>query len=256
MITFKEFILEASNRYGISDDEYRQWQKDRAEGRGSAKKIFNGVEYEMRSHARSGQPKTSRVWSATPTSKRKKSSEKRKKAEQETSLTQDELLRATGGDKERADLALDTEISGIKKTRKRAKRIQKSTGVKQSLGHGQPVQPEKPSHEDPGHTRSNTRIEPHGSNTAKKNKRPEPGEFGHGLTRAQATQDALRRGDTLGKKIDRERDLTKPSKAAKLLARLRRPVPNYKSSPESLEKQRELRARMAANAKARGITDD
>jgi len=237
MKTFSKFILEASNKYGIPDDEYRQWQRDRAAGRGPAKKTFNGVEYEMRSHARAGQPRPPGVWGVTPTSKRQESSEKRSKAEQETALSKDELLRATGDDEERAALASDTETSGIKKTIKRAQRIGKSTGVKQSLGHGQPLQPEEPSPEDPGHTRSNTRVEPHSPNTAKKNKRPEPGEFGYGLTRALATQDAVERGDTLGRKIDRERDLETPSRAARLLARLRRPKPKFKNSAERAKEQ-------------------
>lgn len=240
MKTFREFILEASNRYGIPDDEYRKWQQDRAAGRGPARKTFGGVEYEMRNKARAGQPS---VWAVSPVESRRASGQKRSKAEQETALSKDELLRATGGDEERAALASDTETSGIKKTRKRAKRIEKSTGVRQSLGHGQPVQPEEPSPEDPGHTRSNVRIEPLRPNTAKKNRRPEPGEFGYDLTRTQAAQDAAKRGDILGRRIDTERELLrtgKPSRAAQLLARLRRP------KPKSAERAKEQEERMAA----------
>lgn len=224
MKTFREFISEA-NRYGIPEDEYRQWQMDRAAGKGPARKTFNGVEYEMRSHARAGQPK---VWAASPSSSRKASSEKRNKAEQETQLSQDELRSAAGGDEERASLAKDTEETGIKKVIKRGKRIQKATGVRQSLGHKQPLQPDDPSPEDPGHTLSNVKPEPLGPNASKKNKRPEPGESGYGLTRDQATQDALSRGDKLGRKVDRE--VTShlsgtESRAARLLSYLRRPKP-------------------------------
>jgi hypothetical protein len=224
MKTFIEFILEA-NKYGIPEDDYKQWQRDRASGKGPARKTFNGVEYEMRSHARAGQPK---VWAASPSSSRKASSEKRNKAEQETQLSQDELRSAAGGDEERASLAKDTEETGIKKVIKRGKKIQKATGVRQSLGHKQPLQPDDPSPEDPGHTLSNVKPEPLGPNASKKNKRPEPGESGYGLTRTQATQDALSRGDKLGRKIDREITSVKTgaqSRPARLLSYLRRPRP-------------------------------
>lgn len=242
MKSFYQFILEA-NRYGIPEDEYRQWQRDRAAGKGPARKTFGGVEYEMRSHARAGQPK---VWAASPSSSRKASSEKRNKAEQETQLSQDELRSAAGGDQEKAALALDTERSGIGKVKQRVKRISKATGVRQSLGHKQPLQPDEPSPEDPGHTRSNIGIEALSPNTAKKSRRPKPGEPGYGLTRSQARKDALRRGEELGSKIDRERELLKqgkPSRAAQLLARLRKPKPKFKNSAE---RAREQEARMTS----------
>jgi hypothetical protein len=226
MKTFREFILEAKNRYEIPDDEYSQWQADRTAGKGPARKTFNGVEYEMRSKARAGQSKT--IWAVSPVSSRNKSGKKRIEAEKKTELSQDELRSAAGGDEERASLAKDTEETGIKKVIKRGKKIQKATGVRQSLGHKQPLQPDKPTPEDPGHTLSNVKPEPLGPNASKKNKRPEPEESGYGLTRTQAKQDALKRGDKLGKKIDREVDLLKsgkPSKAAELLGYLRRPKP-------------------------------
>ena len=69
------------------------------------------------------------------------------------------------------------------------------------MGHKQPLRPDDPKPEDPGHTRSNIQVEPLSSNTAKKNRRPNPGESGHGLTRTQSTTDAVRRGDTLLKRV-------------------------------------------------------
>jgi hypothetical protein len=256
MKTFKEFVeeaylIEANNKHGISDDEYAKWRNEVASHhtehghvRGVSRRTFDGVEYEMRSKAGKGKPK---VWAASKTSDRKASAGKRQAIINKTKLTYDELLTKSKGDKERAAAALDAEETGIKKTVKRGRRIQKATGVPQSLGHKQPVQPDDPKPEDPGHTRSNTQIEPLSPNTAKKNRRPNPGESGHGLTRTQSTTDALRRGDRLLKNID---DLTteKSSRAARLLSYLRRPKPKI-----SAEKSAELRARMAANAKARGF---
>jgi hypothetical protein len=224
MKTFREFILEA-NKYGIPEDDYKQWQRDRASGKGPARKTFNGVEYEMRNKSRQGQ---SPVWAVSTVASRNESGKKRTKSEQETQLSQDELRSAAGGDEERAALAKDTEETGIKKVIKRGKRIQKATGVRQSLGHKQPLQPDDPSSEDPGHTLSNVKPEPLGPNASKKNKRPEPGESGYGLTRTQSTQDALSRGDKLGRKIDREITFVRTgtqSRPARLLNYLRRPKP-------------------------------
>jgi len=222
MKTFREFILEAKNKYGIPDEEYLKWQQDRASGKGPARKIFNGIAYEMRNKAGKGNPK---VWAVSPVLDREASSRKRKEAEQKYALSQDELRNAAGGEEERVALAKDTEETGIKKIIKRRQRIQKATGVKLSLGHKQPLQPDDPNSEDPGHSLSNVNIEPFSSNASKKNRRPEPGEPGYGLTRTQASQDALRRGDKLGKNIDREIELLRsgsPSRSANLLARLRR----------------------------------
>ena len=130
MKTFREFILEAKNRYEIPDDKYSQWQGDRTAGKGPARKTFNGIEYEMRNKARQGQ---SPVWAVSPVSSRNKSGKKRIEAEKKTELSQDELRSAAGGDKERASLAKDTEETGIKKVIKRGKKIQKATGVRQSV---------------------------------------------------------------------------------------------------------------------------
>jgi len=230
MKTFREFISEA-NKYGIPEDEYKQWQKDRASGKGPARKTFDGVEYEMRNKARQGQ---SPIWAVSTVASRNESGKKRSKAEQETQLSQDELSVAAGGDEERASLAKDTEETGIKKVIKRGKKIQKATGVRQSLGHKQPLQPDDPNAEDPGHSLSNVKPEPLGPNASKKNRRPEPGESGYGLTRTQAKQDALKRGDKLGSKIDRERDLETPSRAARLLSYLRRPKPKNTGAAERM----------------------
>jgi hypothetical protein len=84
---------------------------------------------------------------------------------------------------------------------------------------------------------SNVKPEPLGPNSSKKNKRPEPGESGYGLTRTQAKQDALKRGDKLGKNIDRETDLLrsgKESRAARLLSHLRRPKPKNTGAAERM----------------------
>lgn len=234
MKTFLQFILESKNKYGIADDEYRQWQRDRTAGKGPARKTFNDIEYEMRNKARQGQ---SPVWAVSTVSSRNESGQKRSKAEKETELSQDELRSAAGGDEERASLAKDTEETGIKKVIKRGKRIQSATGVRQSLGHKQPLQPDEPTPEDPGHTLSNVKPEPLGLNASKKNKRPEPGESGYGLTRTQAIQDALKRGDKLGKNIDREINLLrsgKESRSARLLSHLRRPKPKNTGAAERM----------------------
>ena len=234
MKTFLQFILESKNKYGIADDEYRQWQRDRTAGKGPARKTFNDIEYEMRNKARQGQ---SPVWAVSTVSSRNESGQKRSKAEKETELSQDELRSAAGGDEERASLAKDTEETGIKKVIKRGKRIQSATGVRQSLGHKQPLQPDEPTPEDPGHTLSNVKPEPLGPNASKKNKRPEPGESGYGLTRTQAKQDAIKRGDKLGKNIDRETNLLrsgKESRAARLLSHLRRPKPKNTGAAERM----------------------
>lgn len=234
MKTFKEFLGEARNKYGIPDNEYRKWQQDRSEGKGPSRKTFDGVEYEMRNKARQGQ---NPVWAVSTVASRNQSGQKRSEAEKKTQLSQDELRSVAAGDEERASLAKDTEETGIKKVIRRGKTIQKATGVRQSLGHRQPLQPNEPTPEDPGHTLSNVRPEPLGSNVSKKNKRPEPGESGYGLTRAQATQDAVRRGDRLGQKIDRELESTrtgKPSRAAGLLSYLRRPKPKNTGAAERM----------------------
>ena len=262
MKTFREFIEEAylieTNQDTIGHKEYDKWRTEVASHyakhghvRGVSKRTFDGVEYEMRSKAGKGKPKVPKVWAASKTSDRKASAEDRNKKEQETKLTHDELRTMSGGDKERASAALDAEETGIKKVVQRKKRIQKATGVKQSLGHKQPLRPDNPKPEDPGHTRSNIQIEPLSSNTAKKNRRPNPGESGYGLTRAQSKTDAQGRGDALLKRVD---DLVKSvqsgksSRPARLLSYLRRPKPKI-----SAEKSAELKARMAANAKARGF---
>lgn len=247
MKTFKEFFLEA-NRHPIPKDERMQWIKDREEGKGPATKTFDGVEYEMRGK---GFRKGKKQWGVSTTASRKASFLKRKESEENSRLTRDELLNKTGGDEERVSLALDTERSGIKKVRRRSKGIQKATGIKQSLGHKQPVQPDDPSPEDPGHTLSNVMIEPYVLNVSKQNKRPKPGESGYGLTRSQAIQDADRRGSELGKKIDRERNLEN-IRAARLLSYLRRPKPKFKNSEERAREQRE---RMNAAADKRNLPD-
>lgn len=233
MKTFKNFIFEA-NRYGIPEDEYQQWKRDREEGRGPVRKTFDGVEYEMRGK---GTINGRKMWGVSTTASRNQSAEKRRRAESEGQLSQSELRSAAGGDEERVALARDTEETGIKKVRKRGKRIQQRTGVRQSLGHKVPLQPDEPSPEDPGHTLSNIQNEPLGPNTAKKNKRPEPGESGYGLTRSQAAQDAIQRGVRLGRKIDREVNLIRSgreSRAARLLSRLRRRKPKNTGSEERM----------------------
>ena len=235
MKTFREFILEANNKHNIPDDEYVKWREERGKGGGPVKMSFNNIEYEMRGkgYKKDGTKK----WGVSTSSSREKSRLKRIEVEKETELSQDELRSATGGDEERSALAKDTERTGIKKVRARAKRIQKATGVRQSLGHRQPLQPDNPNVEDPGHSLSNVKPEPLGLNTSKKNKRPEPGESGYGLTRTQAKQDALKRGDKLGNKIDREIKLQKSgkeSRSARLLSYLRRPKPKNTGAAERM----------------------
>jgi hypothetical protein len=235
MKTFREFILEANNKHGIPDDEYVKWREARSKGEGPARMTFNGIEYEMRGkgYKKDGTKK----WGVSTSSSREESRLKRIEVEKETELSQDELRSATGGDEERSALAKDTERTGIKKVRARAKRIQKATGVRQSLGHKQPLQPDDPNAEDPGHSLSNVKIEPLSTNTARQNKRPEPGESGDGLTRTQAKQDAKKRGDKLGSKIDREIELLKSgkeSRAARLLSRIRRPKPKNTGAAERM----------------------
>jgi hypothetical protein len=248
MKTFQQFILEA-NKHPIPADEYTKWQNDRDEGKGPASKTFDGVEYQMRGKGTDKKTGKKR-WAVSPTSARKASAAKRNKAEQETALSQDELRNAAGGDTERSALAKDTEETGIKKVKKRGKRIEKATGVKQSLGHKQPLQPDDPNPEDPGHSLSNIQPEPLSPNTSKKNRRPESGESGYGLTRTQATQDAVRRGDKLGSKIDREISLIrsgKGSRAARLLSYLRR---DKTSRPDTGAARR-----MNVAGKARGLPE-
>ena len=260
MKTFQEFIVEAylieaktTHRDTIGHTEYDNWRNAVADHyakhghvRGVSKRTFGGVEYEMRSKAGKGKPKVPKVWSASTTSDRKASAEDRNKKEQETKLTHDELLTKSGGDNERAAAALNAEETGIKKVVKRRRRIQKATGVKQSLGHKQPLRPDNPKPEDPGHTLSNIQIEPLSPNTAKKNRRPNPGESGYGLTRAQSITDAQRRGDTLLKRVD---DLVKSvqsgksSRPARLLSYLRRSKPKDTGAAK----------RMSAAAKALGL---
>lgn len=233
MKTFKRFIIEVSKyKDAIGADEYSNWQKEVDEYykkygniRGVSRRTINGVTYEMRNKARAGNP---RVYGVDTEQNRQASAAKRVQAEKKGQLSQDELIGAAGGDEEKASLAKDTEESGISKVKKRNNRVSKSTGVRQSVGHKQPLQPDDPNAEDPGHSLSNIQSEPLGLNAAKKNKRPEPGEPGYGLTRTQATQDALGRGNRLGQKIDREVALTqsgKESRAARLLSYLRRPKP-------------------------------
>jgi hypothetical protein len=224
MKTFREFILE-KNRHGIPNKEYKQWIKDREKGIGTKRKTFNGIEYVIRNKARRGEPSR---YAISPVESRNRSRDKRTKAEYETQLSKDKLLDATGGDEELANLAMDTEESGIRRVKKRAQRIQNKTGDRYSLGHLQPLQPKDPSTEDPGHTLSNVQVEPFSPNASKQNRRPKPGEPGYGLTRTQATQDAISRGRKLGQNID---DIIqsirsgKPSRKANLLAYLRRPRP-------------------------------
>lgn len=233
MKTFQRFIIEVSKyKDAIGADEYSNWQKEVDEyykkyghTRGISRRTIDGVSYQMRNKARAGNP---RVYGVDTEQNRQASAAKRIQAEKEGELSQDELRSVAGGDEEKASLAQDTEKSGISKVKKRTNRVSKSTGVRQSLGHKQPLQPDDPNVEDPGHSLSNIQSEPLSSNAAKKNKRPEPGEPGYGLTRTQATQDALGRGNRLGQKIDREVSLTqsgKESRAAKLLSYLRRPKP-------------------------------
>jgi hypothetical protein len=240
--TFEEFVAEA---YLI---EKTFPSKEEAKKYHEKNPPFGGEPYILKQKGRSGGPKE---WRPIRADKRKAQEERRTGTIDKTKLTYDELLTKSKGDKERAAAALDAEETGIKKTVERGRRIQKATGVKQSLGHKQPVQPDDPKPEDPGHTRSNTQIEPLSSNTAKQNRRPQPGESGYGLTRAQSITDAQRRGDKLLNKVDdliKSVQSGKSSRPARLLSYLRRPKP--KISPE---KSAELRARMSAAAKSRGL---
>ena len=212
MKSFREFIFEA-NKFGIPDTEYIQWQKDRDVGVGPAKKTFGGVEYQMRNKARSGQPK---VWAVSPTSDRKASSAQRSKREKETELSKDELLSMAKKDidkpnpEERSALALDSERTQMQKINKRVRTIGKSTGVRQSKDHLQPLQRKanNPANQErldkvlPGHTSYNLRIKPLSSNSSKQNTSLKPGETGYTFTRAGAARSALRRGDVLGRRID------------------------------------------------------
>jgi hypothetical protein len=243
MKTFKEFITEA---YLI---EKTTSSKAEGEKYHEENPPFGGEPYIIKQKARTGRPPE---WRPVRAGKRKAQEKRRTGVINKTRLTYNELLTKSRGDRERAAAALDAEETGIKKTEKRKRRIQKATGVKQSLGHKQPLQPDDPKPEDPGHTRSNTQIEPLSPNTSKQNRRLKPGESGYGLNRAQSTTDAIKRGDKLLNRID---DLTKsvqsgkPSRAARLLSYIRRPKSKSKKTPEQ---QAETRARMAANAKTRG----
>lgn len=225
--TFREFVEEAylieKNVHGIPDAVEAQWKADRAAGKpGSRTRSHGGQTYLVRSHARAGAPRT---WAITKASRRSAEEKKRKKAEEEGQLTHAELLHATGGNRENAALAHDAEQSGIKRLKKRTRRIQKNTNVRQSIGHKQPLQPRDPSHEDPGHTLSNLMTQKHQPNVSQQSRRPKPGEPGYSLTRQQSVQDALRRGASLGKKIDKLVDEVrsgKPSREANRFVRLKR----------------------------------
>ena len=225
--TFKEFVEEAyiieKNVHGIPDEVEAEWKADREAGKpGSRTRTHGGKTYLVRSHARAGKPRT---WAISTASRRGEEEKKRKKAEEEGRLTYAELLHAAGGDREKADLAYDAEQSGIARLGSRTKRIQKTTGVRQSLGHKQPLQPKDPSHEDPGHTLSNLMTQRHQTNVSQQSRRPKPGEPGYSLTRNQSIQDALRRGARLRKNLDKliaAVQSDKPSKEANLYVRLMR----------------------------------
>jgi hypothetical protein len=219
MKNFREFITEAYliEKTFSSKEESKKYHEENPP--------FGDEPYKIKQKSRAGGPEE---WRPIRAGERKAQEARRTEVISKTKLTYDELLAKAKGDKERAAAALDAEETGIKKTVKRGRRIQKATGVRQSLGHKQPLQPDDPKPEDPGHTRSNTQIEPLSPNTAKRNRRPGPGESGYGLTRAQSTTDAVRRGDTLLKRVG---DLVKSvqsgksSRPARLLSYLRRPKP-------------------------------
>jgi len=233
------YVVVEVNKYGISDDDYKQWQRDRDAGVGPVRKTFNGVEYQMRNKARAGQPK---VWAVSPSSDRKSSSKKRFKKEKETAVTQNNLLDTAKRDLtksnpgERAAAAYDAEQERMSRITKRVTKIGKSSGVKQSKDHKQPLQRKanNPENQDrldrvlPGHNSDNLEIKPLSKNSSKQNTALKPGESGYDLTRASVIRNQLNRGDKLLDKVGREIALTqsgKPSRAARLLANLRRPRP-------------------------------
>lgn len=231
-------ILEA-NRHPIPSDQRQKWQQEREAGTGPVRKTFNGIEYQMRNKARAGQPK---VWAVSPSSDRKASSEKRSEKEKETAITQDELRDTAKRDvtksnpDERASAAYDAEQKRMSGITKRVTKTSKSSGVKQSKDHEQPLQrkaknPENQERLDkvlPGHNSDNLKIKPLVKNSSKQNTPPKPGESGYTLTRASMMQKQLKRGDKLLDKVGREIASTQsgtPSRAARLLSRLRRPRP-------------------------------
>jgi hypothetical protein len=241
--TFGDFMLECyivfeAKKHPIPDEEYKQWQKDREEGKGPASKEFDGVKYQMR--GKGTDKKTGkRRWAVSTVADRKNQGSTRTKKERETQVSQDELRDTAKkqidkpNPNERAAAAYDAEQTRMRRINKRVSKIGKNTGVKQSKDHIQPLQ-RKTSNPDnqekldkvlPGHNSDNLAIKDLSKNSSKQNDAPKKGESGSTLTRASVKRKQLNRGDKLLDKVDREISLTQSgrgSRAARLLSYLRR----------------------------------
>lgn len=230
-------ILEAK-KHPIPDTEYKQWQKDREEGKGPASKEFDGVKYQMR--GKGTDKKTGkRRWAVSTVADRKNQGSTRTKKERETQVSQDELRDTAKKEidkpnsNERAAAAYDAEQTRMRRINKRVTKIGKNTGVKQSKDHIQPLQ-RKTSNPDnqerldkvlPGHNTDNLAIKDLSKNSSKQNDAPKKGESGSTLTRASVKRKQLNRGDKLLDKVGREISSTQSgrgSRAARLLSYLRR----------------------------------
>jgi len=237
MKTFKEFIIEAK-KHPIPDEEYKQWQKDREEGKGPASKEFDGVRYQMRGKGvdkKSGKKR----WAVSTVSDRKSQGSSRTKKEKETQVSQDELLDTAKkqidkpNPSERASAANDAEQTRMRRINKRVTKIGKNTGVKQSKDHIRPLQQKtkNPDNQErldrvlPGHNSDNLAIKNLSKNSSKQNDAPKKGETGYTSTRSSMASKQLNRGDQLLSKIDRETSSIRSgrtSRAARLLTYLRR----------------------------------
>lgn len=222
MKTFREFLEEATNKHGIDSDSYSKWisaaekaHNETGKIKGIAQQTHNGVDYVLRQkgHYKNGKPR----FAVTP-KKAKQNTEERRQAKK-TNLTHRELLNTAKRDlgksnppQERAAAALDVEQSRMEKIKNRVKKISKATGIKKSADHLQPLQRKmkNPEYQErlnkvlPGNASSNLSIKSLSHNASKQNTPPKRGEPGRTLTRSGATRDALRRGDTLLNRIDKE----------------------------------------------------
>lgn len=230
-------ILEAK-KHPIPDTEYKQWQKDREEGKGPASKEFDGVKYQMRGKGvdkKSGK----RRWAVSTVADRKSQGSSRTKKEKETQVSQDELHDVAKrqidkpNSSERAAAAHDAEQTRMRGINKRVTKIGKNTGVKQSKDHIRPLQQKtkNPDNQErldrvlPGHNSDNLAIKNLSKNSSKQNDAPKKGETGYSSTRSSMASKQLNRGDQLLSKIDRETSSIRSgrtSRAARLLTYLRR----------------------------------
>jgi hypothetical protein len=223
MKTFKEFVEEAhiieakiTHRDTIGHKEYDAWKNEVASHhaehghvKGVSRRTFGGVEYEMRSKARSGKPK---VWAASKISDRKSSAKKRR--ENLKPISDDEFLshakrNLEPNPKEVAAAAADVEREGIKGKKTGAQRKTVKTGEPHDVDHMNP-QPTRRRPENrarfqrvsPGDSNANQRVLKRSKNTGKQDRPPKKGEPGYGLTRASSIRQSTQKGKELLSKID------------------------------------------------------